>query len=446
MDFAKATLEQLLAEGGHECACGRRHETGLKRLEIGRGALERLPETLRGMGWKKPFLMSDRNTEAAAGARAKALLTQADMPYAALVLDRERLEPDERTLGALCMAFDPTCDVVLAVGSGVINDCCKVLAKCAGKPCAVVATAPSMDGYASDSASMIQNGMKVSLYIPCPRLIVADTDVLAAAPLRALRSGLGDMLAKYVSLCEWRISRIVTGEYYCENIAGLMRESLRRIRESADGLLRREPAAVESVMQGLALSGVAMSFARISRPASGLEHYFSHLWEMWMLQGELPYSTHGEQVGVGTCLTLELYDHIRTLVPDREKALRALAAFSPEKWETDMRTLFGPVADEVLALERGAHKNDPEKVRAHIDALVGHWDEIQQIIAQELPPTQEIVELMKRLGMAYRPEDIGIGHEDTIRAYIGSREIRDKYLTSSMLWELGELDDFRAYL
>ena len=447
LDFANATLDELLAPEGHDCACGRHHRTGLKCLVLKENALDELPALLKRMGIHRPFLVSDTNTEQAAGARVAALLKPAERERFVFSTPDGALEPDERAVGALCMAFPTECDAVIAVGSGVLNDCCKVFAHAVGRPSVVVATAPSMDGYASDNASMIQNRVKTSLYVPCPIAIVADTGVLARAPERMLKAGLGDMLAKYISICEWRISHLVTGEYYCENIASLMRASLATIRASADGLLQRRHDAVESVARGLVMSGVAMGFAQISRPASGLEHYFSHLWEMWALQGEAPAALHGEQVGVGTCLTLGLYDHIRTLQPSREKAQRMMDAFSQEDWEQRMKQLFGEAtAREVITLEERAHKNDPKAHAQRMDALLTHWDEVQQIIREELPPTEEILALCRRLGVASSPEELGMTHQQTVDAFLGSREIRQKYLTSSMLWDLGELNDFCAYL
>lgn len=447
--FSELQIDELVDEKGFSCACGRHHQTGVRKIVTGENALTALPEALQEFGYKQPFIISDVHTHAAAGGDVCRLLDAAGIPYKRFTFMQqdEEVEPDERAMGALVMAFDPSCDVVLAVGSGVLNDCAKVLAHGVGCPCAVVATAPSMDGYASDNASMVVNHVKESLYVACPTLIVADTRVLAAAPERLLRAGLGDMMAKYVSLCEWRISQIVTGEYYCENIAGLMRSSLAKIRQHAQGLLRREKEAVQCVLEGLVVSGIAMSFARISRPASGLEHYFSHLWEMKALEGKLPVSLHGIQVGVGTCLTAGLYDKIRILQPSYEKAMKAMEQFSIEQWEQDMLALFGPtIQPQVISLEARIGKNDPKKHAVRLRRLLEGWPEIQRIIAKELPRKEEIVGLMNDLNMATTPQDIGISRQDTVNAFLGSREIRDKYLTSSMLWDLGELQNFVRYL
>ncbi len=447
MNFADLSFEQLLEKGGHTCTCGHHHATELQYLKIGAGAVRYLPDALRLLGACKPFIVCDKNTYQAAWARVAPVLEAAQIPYVLYTLAHGEVEPDEYSVGALCMAFDISCDVVLAIGSGVINDCCKVLAHATGRRSAVVATAPSMDGYASNSSSMIQNRVKVTLYNACPAAIIADTDILQNAPMRMLWAGLGDMLAKYISICEWRISNLVTGEYYCENVAKLVRKSLQKCVAAAGGLNRRDPAAIQSVTEGLVLSGIAMSFAKISRPASGLEHYFSHIWEMMALDRGTPYELHGIQVGVGTYLTLRLYDDIRTLAPDRKKAEAFMASFDDGAWEAEMRKIFGRAADAIITAEHLTyHKNDPARHKERLNNTLIHWEKIQAIIAEELPPAAEIERLMQGLNMPMLPKDIGVSDTDAYAAFIGSRDVRDKYLTSSMLWDLGVLHDMHLAL
>lgn len=295
-----------------------------------------------------------------------------------------------------------------------------------------------MDGYASNSSSMVVRRVKESLYNACPQAILADTDVLKTAPEIMLQAGLGDMLAKYVSVCEWRISHLVVGDAYCEEIAGLVRASLRKIVEHADGLMRREDAALEAVIEGLVLSGVAMAFAEISRPASGLEHYFSHMWEMKALREGTAGDLHGIQVGVGTLLTLWIYEHVLNFDQvDRARAEAAMAAFDPAAWEEQCRQIFGPIAPQIIALEAKARKNDPQRHKARLDQLCAHWQEIRGMIREELPARDSIYALMQRAGMPLSPRDMDLNGADTAQALVGSRDIRDKYLTSSMLWDLG---------
>ena len=442
--LSEMTLAELTAEEGIRCCCGKIHRCGLRFFRSGPGAVRTLPEALADRGRQRPMIVMDTNTEKAAGEKVRAVLREAGIPMAEFVFPaREgKMEPDERAMGALAMALDPTCDVIVAVGSGVINDCCKVMAHACRLPSMVVCTAPSMDGYCSNSASMIRDRLKVSLYNACPEAIIADTDILATAPDIMLQAGLGDMLAKYVSVCEWRISHLVHGDPYCEEIAGMVRACLKKIVDQANGLMRRDPEALKAVLEGLVISGISMAFAEISRPASGLEHYFSHLWEMQALQRGKPSDLHGIQVGVGTLLTLWIYEHMLNMeTVDTEKAEKAMAAFSPEAWEIRMRRIFGPVAPSVLEIEEKTGKNRPETQRAHLRTITEHWEEIRTIIREELPPRERVYALMKRCGMPLVPADLDLTLQDTLDALTGSREIRDKYLTSSLLWDLGLLDE-----
>jgi glycerol-1-phosphate dehydrogenase [NAD(P)+] len=441
--FGEMSLEELIVPGRSSCACGREHRVGLKYVKIGRDAVRYLPDAVKALGCYKPFVVCDRHTRAAAMEKVETALKTAGIPYVVYEFAQDRVEPDERAVGSLCMALEPDCDMILAVGSGVINDCCKVLAHAARLPQAVVGTAPSMDGYASNSSSMIRDRVKVTLYNACPDAIIADTMIMKDAPERMLQAGLGDMLAKYIALCEWRISHIVTGEYYCEEVAGLMRNSLAKIVSAAPRLLERDPEVIGAVAEGLILSGVAMAFAQVSRPASGLEHYFSHLWEMFALDRGLPLELHGIQVGVGTVLCLKIYDHLRTLTPSRETAEAAMRAFSPAQWEQTVRRVFGQAAQTLIDSENNDwHKNDPARHSERLEKILSHWDEITVIMAEELPDTASILSLMRSLRMPMRPDEIGEDEQDTRDAFLCSRDIRDKYLTSSLLWDLGLLESF----
>ncbi len=438
-DFTTMSLKELLSPQGFDCACGRHHGVGMRHLRVGRGALEALPEFLGALGVKRPFVFCDENTLEAAGHAVKAELDQAGIPHTLYTLPARHPEPDEMVCGGLLMAFDPRCDGVVAVGSGVINDSGKVLSHALGKPLLCVATAPSMDGYASDSSSMVRNGVKVSLYNACPQALIADTDILSQAPMRLLQAGLGDMLAKYCSVCEWRIARLVIDEYYCEDIAGLMREALRRVQAAASGLAKRDPEAVEQVTRGLILAGIAMAFAGVSRPASGLEHYFSHIWEMMALSRGLPMELHGIQVGIGTLLTLDIWEKLKQVTPSRQAAGEFISSFDEGAWEAMVRRIFGETADTILKTARAEGRNDPAAHARRLEITLKKWPEILRVVAEELPPHDQVLALMQSLDMPTAPEDIGFTRQDTVDALFGAREIRNKYLTSSLLWDLGLL-------
>ena len=447
-NFSGMSISELLSEQSHLCACGRSHDTELKYVRIESGAVRHLPEALEQLSVCRPFVVFDQNTYQAAGKKVQESLDEAGIQYSLFVFEPTplKMEPDEYAVGALTMSFDPVCDGIIAVGSGVVNDCCKVLAHASKLPQLVVATAPSMDGYASNSSSMIQNHIKVSLYVPCPQAIICDTDIMKDAPLEMLMAGLGDMLAKYISVCEWRISHLVTGEYYCENIAGLMRASVNKCWSMAERLMKRDPEAVAAVTEGLILSGIAMSFAKISRPASGLEHYFSHLWEMMALARGDESHLHGIQVEVGTVITLFLMEELKKVVPNSEQARAAMAAFDQQQWEDEARGIFGKIAPAIIDAAKTLGLNDPQRHTRRLDKILVHWPDIVKIIDEELPGAQETLEKMKQLHMPHSPRDLGIDLEETKKAFIGSRVIRDKYLTSTLIWDLGLTGQFKDLL
>lgn len=443
--LSQMTLEELIAKP-HPCACGQVHEAPLRFVRVGRNAVQALPEALHTIGCHRPFIVCDKNTRRAAWDKVRTVLEQAGIPYGLHCFEQEHLEPDEHAVGEICMAFDPECDAVVALGSGVINDCCKVFAHAAGKLQVIVGTAPSMDGYASNCASMIVSRVKTTLYSSCPAAIIADTDIMKDAPERMLWAGLGDMLAKYIALCEWRIAHIVTGEEYCENVAALMRRTLEKIVAAAPRLMERDPEVIGAIAEGLILSGVAMAFAGTSRPASGQEHYFSHVWEMFALDRGLPAELHGIQVGVGTVLCFRLYQRLRGQTPNRQHAEAFMAAFDPAAWEAQVRRVYGQAAQTLIHNEYSLwHKNDPAAHQQRLDRILARWPEICRAM-DTLPDADRILALMQSTGMPTRPEEIGESPQDVQDALLTARDTRNKYLTGSLLWDLGLLEDYAAWL
>ena len=220
---------------------------------IGDGAIRDLPLVMEKFGATKPFVFADTNTYRVAGEAVCDILRTSGRTVSCHIFDDAHLEPDERSVGLAALFFDPKCDVIVGVGSGVMNDICKIVANISGKPYVIVGTAPSMDGYASATSSMERKGLKVSVNSKCPDVIIGDTAILSQAPMKMLASGLGDMLAKYISICEWRISQLINGEYYSEDIAGMVHLALKKCVDNLDGLLQRDKTAVASVFEGLAL-------------------------------------------------------------------------------------------------------------------------------------------------------------------------------------------------
>lgn len=422
------------------CKCGKTH-IFTSQVIAKEGALSELPQLLKQYSAKKVFLVADKNTYAAAGKTVAEIVEKENVKIVKCIFAEDALEPDEHSVGRAIMYYEADCDVVIGVGSGVINDISKIVANVSGKSYIIVATAPSMDGYASATSSMTRDGLKISLNSKCADVILGDLDVLCNAPLKMMASGLGDMLAKYVSICEWRIANLITGEYYCEDIAQLVREALKRCTDNADGLLKRDKEAVKAVFEGLVIGGVAMAYAGVSRPASGVEHYFSHVWDMRGVEFGIPVDFHGIQCAMATYQAVKLYELVKNQKPDYEKASAYVAAFDQAAWEQTLREFLGKSSEAMIALEKkeGKYRKDTHPARFQI--IANNWDAILQIMDEELPSSEEIARVLDTIGISKDLSAIGVDTECARTTFKATKDIRDKYVLSRLAWDLGILDE-----
>lgn len=423
------------------CACGKKHVASVDKIIVESGAINKLPDIVKEYGAKKPFILADKNTYAVAGELVLSVLKNAGFNCSKYVFNKSALEPDENAVGSAVMHFDNSCDLVISVGSGVINDIGKILANVSNKPYFIVGTAPSMDGYASATSSMSMDGLKVSLNSKCANVIIGDIDVLKNAPMNMLQAGLGDMLAKYVSIAEWRIANEITGEYYCERVAELIREALKKCVDNAQGLLKRDEKAVKAVFEGLVIGGVAMAFAGVSRPASGVEHYFSHVWDMRGLEFGTSVDLHGTQCAVGTLIASGLYEKVLSLVPDKQKAITYANNFDFNAWASELKRFLGKGADAMIALEDKEQKYNVQKHAERLEIILNKWQTITDIIRQEIPSKATVENILDTIGAPKTAKEIGIDCDLglTLKA---TKDIRDKYVLSRLLWDLGVLDEF----
>lgn len=432
---------------GHSpCPCGKEHTVAIDDVIVGKGVLSQLPDIIAGYQGQKPFLLADRNTYQAAGKAVADILQRSHIPFSQFVFQSDALEPDEKAVGAALMHFDQSCDVIIGIGSGVINDIGKILSATSGRKYIIVATAPSMDGYASATSSMSMDGLKVSLSSRCADTIVGDIDILKQAPLHMLKAGLGDMLAKYVSIAEWRISHVINEEYYCGQIAQLIRDAVKKCVDNAAGLLQREEAAVQAVFEGLVIGGIAMAYAGVSRPASGVEHYFSHVWDMRGLEFGTQVDLHGIQCAMATMKAVELYEKVKTVVPDKEKAYRAVAAFDYADWSRQLLDFLGNSGKTMIFQEQKEQKYDKSTHPARFQKIADNWDEILKIIHQELPPAKELANLLDTIGIPRDLTAIGVDPEQAKLTFKATKDIRDKYVLSRLAWDLGILDELAQML
>ena len=424
------------------CKCGKIHRSSVKEIITKSGAILELPNIIKKFNSQKPFILADVNTYNAAGKNVCNILAENGIIFSKYIFQTDRPEPDEHCVGSAVMHYDYECDMIIGIGSGVINDICKLLSKLTKTPYIIVATAPSMDGYASASSSMAMDGLKVSLSTKCPDVIIGDIDILKNAPIRMIQSGLGDMLAKYISICEWRIAHLLIGEYYCEYVAETVRSALKKCTENASGIIKRDENAVKAVFDGLITCGTAMEYAGLSRPASGCEHYISHIWDMRGLAFGTKTDLHGIQCGIATVIVAKVYEQIKNTIPNKEKALEYVKNFDLKKWNDALTEFVGIGAQAMISLEKKEHKYDASKHRIRLEKIIKNRDEIIKIITEEIDENQ-IESILDTVGAPKSCDEIGIDSNILPMTFKSSKDIRDKYVLSRLCWDLGIIDDIK---
>ena len=267
-----------LCKGIFGCNCGKDHLCPIDYIEIGHDILPKIDEMCAN--YKKIHLVADSNTFRVCGETVMNILGKKVISYVVFDTPDFVLIPDEKAIEKIENSMADDTDIIVGVGSGVINDLCKYVSHKNGLPYYIVATAPSMDGYASVGSALILNGMKVTLGANPPKGIIADTAVLANAPFPMIQAGWGDIIGKYSCLNDWKLSALINGEYFCQRVYDLTMDTTDRVRELAARVKDREETAVGELMEALVTVGIAMSYVGNSRPASGSEHHLSHFFEI----------------------------------------------------------------------------------------------------------------------------------------------------------------------
>lgn len=421
-----------------QCGCGRLHASSIDKILLGAGILPEAAEALAAMG-KKAALFADRHTWACAGERLCALLKDKIevIPY---VFSDAALVPDEYALGRALMAAPEDADLLIAVGSGTLNDLTRYLSLRTGIPYAVVGTAPSMDGYASVVSPLICGGMKITFPGVYPKLIAADTDILKNAPERMLAAGFGDVIGKVTALLDWRLAHILNDEYRCDAIMSLVQKAVDRCVSSASALPQRDKKGVEAVMEALLLTGICIGFAGFSRPASGSEHHIAHFMEITELAAGKPVEwLHGNHVGMATGVILLAYRYLS--MQDMEAIMKAGThrRFDTSEWEQRLHTGFGPLAPGIIENRRPYEEADPEKRDRAMARIVSRWDRVRAEVLGDIMDFDTYRQAMEAAGAAWHPRDMGLGREAFVEAFLLAKEVRTRYGILQTLEDTGIL-------
>ncbi|MCX6921752.1 MAG: sn-glycerol-1-phosphate dehydrogenase, partial [Verrucomicrobia bacterium] len=363
---------------------------------------------------KPALLVADTNTFAAAGRAVVAAFRSAGQacrePF---VFTDPNLYAEQKYVVALEAALQGHNAIPVAVGSGTINDLTKLAAHRVGRPYLAVATAASMDGYTAFGASITYQGSKQTFSCPAPMVVVADLDVVCAAPAGMNASGYADLLAKTTAGADWLLADALGVEAIDSKAWSIVQGGLRSAVANPAGVRSGDHEATRQLTEGLMLSGFAMQWAKSSRPASGAEHQFSHLWDMQhhVHNGRIP--LHGFKVGIGTLAVAGLYEYLLNAKLDDLDMGRCCAQWPDDAArETTVRALFSqPDLTAVALKESQAKQIDAAGLRRQLETLQRAWPSLKESLRQQLIPLVELKSMLRAAGAPTEPEEIGFSRE-----------------------------------
>jgi glycerol-1-phosphate dehydrogenase [NAD(P)+] len=332
--------------------------------------------------------------------------------------------------------------IPVAVGSGTVNDLTKLASHRVGRPYMCVATAASMDGYTAFGASITYQGAKQTFQCPAPTAVVADLDVICAAPGEMNSWGYADLVAKAPAGADWIVADALGAEPIHEQAWAIVQGRLRELVADPVGVRARDAAAIGRLVEGLMLGGFAMQSAKSSRPASGAEHQFSHLWDMQhhTHQGQAP--SHGFKVGIGTLAVTALYERLLTKDLGRLDVESLCAAWPGEAaWAARARDLLGEgELAEGAARELHAKHSSPAQLGEQLRLLKAAWPKLREQLRTQLVPLATLRQMLQDAGAPTEPEQIGITRARLRQSYWQAFCIRRRFTVLDLAVRAGLLD------
>ena len=448
-----------------------RHADETKELLIQKDALEEIPALLsKYFEFEAVCLIADDNTLKAAGSKLKKILDGGKIKCSGSYIfpGEPRLHAEYNHVVALKDWISSMPDyprlVPIAIGAGTVNDLLKRTSFELKIPYLCVPTAASVDGYTPNGAALLVDGLKQTLPCTAPLVVAADTDVIAQAPAYLSSSGFGDLASKIITGTDWIIAEKAGSLGASEAPAidpipwamvqnGLM-DALNRSVNAAKG----DKDAINALFQALAITGFAMQYMKSSRPVSGSEHLWSHVWEMEDLSVNGVSVTHGHKVTIGT-LAATAFTEIFFADPkgppqggipkSRRQNIQGLfrkAGPSDKRPSRDERRAEVSEAfkdskahDKVVAtaLEKMMEEQTVQKIN---QAFRDSWKEIRGRVLEKLVPYGELKALLEKAGCPLRPEEIGLSRTEAIATARRAQMIRNKYGILDLAWDMGNFE------
>lgn len=388
------------------------------------------------------IIVADETTWSVAGRDVEASFAREGLPAPKRFIFGPHIYASQECVEELEQALLTLEGIPVAVGSGTVNDLTKRASYLHNRPYMVVGTAASMDGYSAFGASITKSGSKDTMECPAPKAVLADLEVIANAPKIMNAWGYGDLLAKVVAGADWMLADVAGAEPIVPIAWELVQSPLRSWVGSPDAIAASEIGALHHLVNGLLMSGLAMQVTLSSRPASGAEHQFSHLWDMQhhTFNGSAP--SHGFKVGIGVLASLALQEYLLAMDIknfDIESAVNAWPTFG--QLEAQIHALFDTEALQRRAIDetRGKYVSKDE-LRGQLKRVQENWTELRTAVRNQVFPFAEMRDMLRRAGCPSDPSQIGISRAHLRKSYQQCCFLRRRFTVLDLLQRLGVFD------
>lgn len=383
------------------------------------------------------LLVADENTYTALGEMVEGILKDQGYDVITVVLKGEEVIADEHHLVRVLLNTDGKERMFLAVGSGTITDITRFVSHRSGREFISLPTAPSVDGFTSIGAPLVVGGLKQTIICQPPSAVFADLPTLAEAPRRLIAAGFGDLIGKYLSLADWKLSRLLWDEPYDEGIAermlGAAQSCASHVQEIAGGSME----GTRLLMEGLIESGFGMLEFGNTSPAGGAEHHIAHHWEMMMLSNHRKAELHGAKVGVASVITAKWYEQVAGLsVEQARERLDQRLLPNPNEEEAKIRAIFGPIADEILPTQEEFLNMTEERFEVLKTSILDCWQEVQEIAAG-VPSAKELTRWLRMVGGPATTGELNLTEEEIQLALDYSHYMRKRFTINKLRILLG---------
>jgi glycerol-1-phosphate dehydrogenase [NAD(P)+] len=415
-----------------------------KALCIGQGAIANVGKLFsEQFPGKQAVIVADNTTYELAGKSVGQSLAECGIAQQPpVIFTADGLYAEYAYVEQLVDALKLHSAVPVAVGSGTINDLSKLAAHLTARPYCCVATAASMDGYTAYGASITARGAKQTFSCPAPQCCLADVSIIARAPQQMTAAGYADLLAKITAGADWLLADALRVEPIDAQAWSIVQDGLPQALSDPDGARCGNPETIHRLIEGLMLGGFAMQWAQTSRPASGAEHQFSHLWNMEHHTNQGQQVSHGFQVAIGTLAIIALYEQMLASPIATLDVEACCAAWQPlNSQQRAAKTMFaGTDFVDVAVAETSAKYLTRDDLRHQLHLLKSSWDALSIRLRRQLIPFADAQQRLQQVGAPTRPEDIGIAPQHLRSSFLRALHIRRRFTLLDIALRTGMLN------